>query len=184
MNNDLITILSLIIGILGLVATLVGTYFTYISFVNPISRFKKYLKNAENWEKFQGIENHLSFYRHKNYPNFQIVIDWDKELVKDFHEEWINDGLYPDKTNNASYYVRLEANAMLLDKELFVSLDGHRYFVPVPRVSMSKTKTDEKDFYYDTRQIQLANIVGEYHFGDKNIYDFAKQQKKPILIKE
>ena len=184
MISDLITIISLIIGILGLVATLVGTYFTYISFINPITRFKKYLKNPENWEKFQGIETHLSFYRHKKYPNFQIVIDWDKELVGNFHEEWINDGLYPDKTNNASYYVRLEANAMLLDKELFVSLDGHRYFVPVPRVSMSKTKTDERDFYYDTRQIQLANIVGEYHFGDKNIYDFAKQQKKQILIKE
>src|SRR3989338_2000134 len=76
MNNDLITIISLLIGLLGLVATLVGTYFTYISFVNPIKRFKKYLKNPENWEKFQGIENHLSFYRHKKYPNFQIVIDW------------------------------------------------------------------------------------------------------------
>src|SRR3989344_4645845 len=107
MNNDLITIISLLIGLLGLVATLVGTYFTYISFVNPIKRFKKYLKNPENWEKFQGIENHLSFYRHKKYPNFQIVIDWDKELVENFHEERMNDALYPDKTNNASYYVRL-----------------------------------------------------------------------------
>lgn len=184
MNNDLITILSLMIGILGLVATLVGTYFAYISFINPMVRFKKYLKNPENWEKFQGIEDHLSFYRHKKYPNFQIVIDWDKELVENFHEEWINDGLYPDKTNNASYCVRLEANAMLLDKELFVSLDGHRYFVPVPRVSVSNPETGERDFYYDTRQIQLANIVGVYHFGDKNIYDFAKAQKKPILIKE
>ncbi|PIR96837.1 MAG: hypothetical protein COT91_04580 [Candidatus Doudnabacteria bacterium CG10_big_fil_rev_8_21_14_0_10_41_10] len=183
MNNDLITIISLLIGLLGLVATLVGTYLSYISFVNPLKRFNKYLKNPENWEKFQGIEAHLSFYRHKKYPNFQIVIDWDKELVENFHEEWMNDALYPDKTNNASYYVRLEANGMLLDKELFVSLDGHRYFVPVPRVSISKTKTDERDFYYDTRQIQLANIVGKYHFGDKGIYDFAKSQSKPIEIR-
>ncbi len=182
--NTLITILGFIIGILGLVATLVGTYFAYISFINPITRFKKYLKNPENWEKFQGIENYLSFYRHKKYPNFQIVIDWENKLAENFHEEWINDDLYPDKTNNASYYVRLEANAMLLDKELFVSLDGHRYFVPVPRVSMSKTKTNERDFYYDTRQIQLANIVGEYYFGDKNIYNFAKSQSKPITINE
>lgn len=182
MNNDLITILSLIIGILGLITTLVGTYFTYISFINPITRFKKYLKNPENWEKFQGIDDHLSFYRHKKYPNFQIIIDWDKELVENFYEEWINDGLYPDKTNNASYYVRLEANAMLLEKELFVSLDGHRYFVPVPRITVSRN--GERDFYYDTLQIQLANIVGVYHFGDKNIYDFVKEQKKSILIKE
>jgi hypothetical protein len=184
MNSDLITILSLMIGILGLVATLVGTYFAYISFINPMVRFKKYLKNPENWEKFQGIEDYLSFYRHKKYPNFQIVIDWDKELVKNFHEEWINDGLYPDKTNNASYCVRLEANAMLLDKELFVSLDGHRWFVPVPRVKMSRTKKDEREFYYDDRQIQLANIVGRYHFEDKNIYDFAKMQSRPIEIRE
>jgi len=167
---------------LGLVATLVGTYFTYISFINPITRFKKYLKNPKNWEKFQGTEMHLSIYRHKKYPNFQIIIDWGKPVVENYQEEWIRD--YLDKEHNASYYVRLEANGMLLDRELFVSLDGHRYFVPVPRVSMSKTKTDERDFYYDTRQIQLANIVGEYHFGDKNIYDFAKQQKKAILIKE
>ena len=97
MNNDLITILGFVIGILGLVATLVGTYFTYISFINPITRFKKYLKNPENWEKFQGIENHLSFYRHKKYPNFQIVIDWDKELVENFRgrDELVAQGFDP-----------------------------------------------------------------------------------------
>lgn len=182
MDNNLITILGFIIGMLGLVATLVGTYFTYISFVNPIIRFKKYLKNPENWEEFQGIENHLSFYRHKKYPNFQIVIDWDKELVENFHEEWMNESLYPDKNNNASYHVRLEANSMLLDKELFVSLDGHRYFVPVPKVLI--LKNDERDFYYDTQQVQLSNIVGKYHFGDKGIYDFVKNQSRLITIKE
>lgn len=180
--NDFITILGLILGILGLIATLVGTYLSWISFVNPMNRFKKYLKNQKVWEKFQGIENHLSFYRHKKYPNFQIVIDWDKELVENFYEEWMNDALFPDKTNNASYYVRLEANGMLLEKELFVSLDGHRYFVPVPKIL--SVKNDKREFYYDKRQIQLANIVGLYHFENKNIYDFAKECKKLILIKE
>lgn len=180
MNSDLITILSFILGIIGLVATLVGTFFTYISFVNPMIRFKKYLKNYENWENFQGIEDHLSFYRHKKHPNFQIVVDWNKELVQNFHEEWINDSLYPNKTNNASYYVRLEANAMLLDKVLFVSLDGHKYFVPVPKVLRVGDK--ERDFYYDKQQIQLAKIVGIHHF-EKDIYEFAKECKKPILIK-
>jgi len=49
---------------------------------------------------------------------------------------------------------------------------------------MSKTKRDKREFYYDERQIQLANIVGKYHFEDKNIYDFAKMQSKPIKIKK
>lgn len=172
-------ILSLILGILGLVATLVGTYLTWISFVNPMKRFKKYLKKPLNWEQFQGIENHLSIYRHKKYPNFQIVINWDEEVVENFHEEWINDSLYPDKTNNASYYVRLEANSMLLEKELFVSLDGHRCFVPAPKISFGET--DEREFYYDEQQIQLAKIVGKHNF-EKDIYEFAKECKKDIEI--
>ena len=175
-----ITILGFIIGILGLIATLIGTYFTYISFVNPLYRFRKYLERADGWEKFSGLEDHLSFYRYKKYPGFQVVIDWNQPIVENFHEEWINDALYPDKTNNASYWVRLETNGMLLDKELFVSLDGHRYFVPVPRTAISKN--GERDFYYDARQVQLANIVGRYHFGDQNIYDFAKDQSKSIAI--
>lgn len=172
--------LSLIIGILGFIATLVGAYFTYISFVNPIHRFKKYLKNPNAWEKFQGLESHLSIYRHKKYPNFQIVIDWDKAVVKNYQEEWIKK--YPDKENNISYFVQLEANAMLLEKELFVSLDGGRVFVPVPRRFSQNGKLL---YWYDLIQIQLANIIGK-HYGPtvKSIYEFAKQQKKPISIKD
>ncbi len=182
--SDLITILSLVIGIVGLVATAIGTYLTYISFVNPTKRFNKYLKKPDNWEQFIGIESHLYYYRHRKYPSFQLVINWDRSVVENFHEEWIKDALYPNKTNNASYYVMLEANGVLLDKELFVSLDGHRWFVPVPRIQISKIKKDEREFYYEKRQIQVANIVGKYHFEDKNIYDFAKMQSKPIKIKE
>ena len=173
-----ITILGFIIGILGLVATLVGTYFTYISFVNPITRFKKYLKNPKDWEKFQGTEMHLSIFRLKKYQNFQIVIDWDKPVVENYKEEWIRD--YPDKEHSASYFVRLEANAMLLEKELFVSLDGGRIFIPSPRRTL---KNDELVYWYDPIQIQLANIIGEYYL-EKDINEFAKQQKKPILIKK
>lgn len=176
MSDKIITVLSLTIGALGLIATLVGTYFSYISFVNPITRFRKYLKNPKDWGKFQGTEMHLSIYRYKKYPNFQIVIDWDKTVVENYREEWIKD--YPDKEHNASYYVRLEANAMLLEKELFVSLDGGRIFVPSPRRTL---KNDELVYWYDAIQIQLANIIGEYYL-EKDINEFAIQQKKPILI--
>jgi len=174
-------IISLTIGIIGLIATLVGTYFTYISFVNPIRRFKKYLKKPDEWEEFQGIEMHLSIFRYKKYPNFQIVIDWDKPVVDDYHEEWIKD--YSDKKHNASYFVRLETNAMLLEKELFVLLDGGRIFVPVPRKSFENNNNNNMVYWYDPIQIQLANIVGKY-YQEKDIREFALQQKKRILIKE
>jgi len=171
-------ILSLTIGILGLIATLSGTYFTYISFVNPVHRFRRYLKNSSNWEKFQGTEVSLSIYRHKRYPNFQIIVDWDETIVENYQEEWMRD--YPDKEHNASRFVRLEANAMLLETELFVSLDGGRTFAPVPRRS---SQNDRFTYWYDKIQVQLANIIGEYSW-EKDINEFASKQKKPILIKE
>lgn len=178
MEDKTITILGLAIGLLGLVATLVGTYFTYISFINPITRFKKYLKNPKGWKKFQGAEIHLSIFRHKKYPNFQIIIDWDKPVVENYQEEWIRD--YSDREHNTSYFVRLEANAMLLEKELFVSLDGGRAFIPSPRRTLENEKLV---YWYDTMQIQLANIIGEYPW-ERDINEFAAEQKKPILIKK
>ena len=170
---DIITIISLLIGLVGLIATIIGTYLTYISFINPIIRFRRFLKNPKKWEKFEGIEDNIYFYRYNKYPNFQIVIDWEKEIVDNFQEEWMS--FFPNSQNNASYYVKLEVNGMLLDKELFVSLDGHRYFVPVPRI---KTIDGERKFYYDYKQIQLANIVGRYYLDEENgILGFAKSQK-------
>lgn len=82
---------------------------------------------------------------------------------------------YPDNENNASYHVKFEVNGMLLDKELFVSLDAHRYFVPVPRI---KRDGDKKSYFYDKKQINISNIIGRYHSNEKNINEFVKNQKK------
>lgn len=139
------------------------------------------MKVPSNWEKFQGIENHLSFYRCKKYPNFQLVIDWDREHVKDFFEEWMSSVQLNNIMKNASYFVRLEVNGMLLDKELFASLDGHRYFVPVPRIDVAES--GEYVYYYDSQQIQLANIIGLYNFGDCSIVDFVKNQHVNISLR-
>lgn len=176
-----ITILGIVIGIFGLAASIVGTYLAWISFVNPMRRFKKYLKNQNGWEKFIGIEDHIYFYRYRKYPNFQITIDWDKEIVANFYEEWIDNLLISDKDNNASYIVGIEINSILMDKELFVSLDGHRYFVPVPNRIIAKE--GKANFFYSQRQVQLANIVGRYHF-EKNIFEFAKNADINISAKK
>ena len=121
-----ITILSLMIGVLGFVATLVGIYFTYISFVNPIGRFWKYLRDPDNWEKVSVIEDYFTVYRHKKHPGYQIIIDWDKPVVKNYQEDWIRD--YPNREHNSSYFVKLEANGIFLMKELFVWMEEELLF--------------------------------------------------------
>ncbi|MCF6765189.1 hypothetical protein L3V82_05350 [Thiotrichales bacterium 19S3-7] len=181
MDKMIITIVSLIfgmigllLGILGLIATLIGVWFSYISFVNPIKRFKKYVKNSNDWERFHRIENLIDCFRHKKYPTFQLIIDYDLVIVKDFSEDWI--GACPDKGSNASYHVQYKVNDMLFKTELFVLLDGGRNFVPVPRVEVNQDQPNSRQFYYDIEQIQIANIVGKYHFED-NIYDYAMNHK-------
>jgi len=176
--DKVITVLSLSIGIIGLFATLTGSYFTYISFINPLVRFKRYLKDSEGWEKFLGVEKSITRYRYKKHPNFQIVVDWDNVVAEDFNEEWMAYTL--DDGNNASYHVRLEVNGMVLEKELFLSLDGHRYFVPVPK-TMTYYDGDSRSFYYRPLQIQLANIIGDFYRGN-NIYDFIREQRMDIPI--
>ena len=177
---DGITILGIVIGILGLLASIAGTYLAWISFVDPMQRFEKYLKDPNGWEKFIGIEDHIYFYRYKKYPNFRIVIDWNKAIERDFSEEWMNNIPISDKKNNASYIVSMEVNSMLIDKELFVSLDGHRYFVPVPNRFI--VNDGIMTFFYNQRQVQLANIVGKYFF-EKDIFKFAKRTLIDISAK-
>lgn len=173
-------LLNYILGITGSIASIFGLYFTYISFINPIRRFNCFLSKSDNWEKFIGVENNLSIYRHKRYPNFQIVVDWSESVAENFHEEWIHS--YPDNEHNASYFVRLESNGMLLDKEPFVSLDGGRYFVPVPRIEMSKTEENKREFYYDKRQVQLANVIGEFYLQGDDIHAFMSKQNEMSKI--
>src|SRR5579884_3759106 len=133
--------LGLIIGILGLLATLFGTYIAYETYISPMTRFKKFLKKANNWEVVSKDDS-SDIYRYKRQPGYQLTIDWSKSLVHGFKEPWIRQ--YPDENNNTSYHVVLEANGVFLNKELFVTLDGGREFVPVP-----KAKSRSKTFDFD-----------------------------------
>lgn len=169
-----VTIISLIIGVLGFVATLVGTYLTYISYINPVhKRFQKYLNKPGDWERVFK-DQHLTVFRHKDHLGFQITINWNETIVSDYRETWIR--RYPDQEHNNSYLVAMEANGIFIGKELFVSLDGGRGFVPVPRIRM---EGEERKFYYDSLQVKLARIVAKYPL-ERSLEEFAASQAIPI----
>jgi hypothetical protein len=158
------------LGFFGLIASILGLYISYETFINPLIRFNRYLSRPLLWEKFIGMKDSIYFFRYKELPNFQISVKWDFTIVDNFFEEWMKNIFIADKTNNSSYLVGLEANGMLLDKELFVSLDGHRYFVPAPRIMLVE---DERIFFYEGRQIYLAQIVGSFGIYE-DIFEFSK----------
>lgn len=175
--QDIITVLGLILGILGLLATCAGLYISYVSYINPMKRFTKYLSKPEGWER-ANKDAHLTVFRYKKQPGFQITSNWNEVVTEGFTESWIRD--YPDREHNSSYYVTLEANGVFLLKELFVTLDGGRGFVPVPKIKLVG-KNKKRHFYYNQLQIRLARIISSYPLED-SIEKFASTQKVEIEV--
>jgi hypothetical protein len=72
--------------------------------------------------------------------------------------------LYRPDLHAASYYVTVKFNGMPIERELFLSYDGGRNFVPVPNKFPDKGILRH---YYTKTQISIYNIVGYDYFGDR-----------------
>jgi hypothetical protein len=68
---------------------------------------------------------------------FQIVIDYADAIREDFHEAWTDRFDFPDK-HHTYYSVLLTISGLPIREVYFVSLDGGRYFVPVPELISNK----------------------------------------------
>ncbi len=169
-------IISLIFGILGLVATLFGTALAFVTYVSPMTRFNWYLKNPRNWKKARA--DYLQIFQYEGQPGFQIVSNHGEAEVEHFQDEWIYN--YPDMTHNSSYFVELHANGVFICRELFVTLDGGRGFIPVPNVDYVE---DKAIYSYNSLQVMLARVISTFPRGKAaSIEEFAAEQKIPIQI--
>jgi len=167
--------LSVLISILGLAATLVGIYLAYLFYINPSKRFNEYLKNPKNWEEYRQSDlSPVDIYRHKYFPDFQIKVSHES-LNNDFNEDWIKD--YPDKTKE-TYLVKLIAKGIEIAQFVFLSLDGDRINVPLPKIG-----ANGKKYYYSDLQINLYQVIDKFNTsGEYPITDFISEQKKDIVI--
>lgn len=157
--------LSIILGILGLVATLVGSGLAYIAFVNPMVRFKWYLKKKDNWRTiFPRVEGLSEYSQYSKHPEFTIEEIYDRRWERD--EPWMKKVIRPDKSCHASQ-IALKVSGNIIHTENFLSMDGSRIFVPIPKVdTKGKDKEAEFIYYYDEIQILLAGLLGKYHIYD------------------
>ena len=165
-----------IITILGFIATIVGSILAIFTFVSSIWRLKFYLKKPLNWRKVY-IGRIKYNWQYKNHPEFTIEVDdenknWDTGVK----ENWMRD--YPNPTKSTSL-VRIKANGQVLMVENFISLDGGRYFVPLPKRHINTDQEKENEYWYTPLQVNLSRIVGEYYRGD-SIEDFIKSHNLKI----
>lgn len=119
-----------------------------------IEYFESRLKDS-NWES-RYINNDEVWV---NVPNNSLQIVTGKEPV-DFSEPWTDKFPNP-KSYSYSVYLRI-ANTII--KELqFISVDGGRIFVPIPKIEMNGDA--ERVFFWDSNSLEMTvcRIIGSFY---------------------
>ena len=103
---------------------------------------------------------------------YQIENTYEVES-KNFSEPCIKG--FPDPHRSSSW-VELKVSGATIEQVLFVSLDGGRYFVPMPeqRVTENEDGSIERNFFYDRSSLryQLGNVIGRFYIKD-SLVQFA-----------
>ncbi len=168
----MISFISILLGVLGLA----GVMLTALMYVNPRLRVDYYLRKPRNWEKITLDLNGMhSIWRYKNHPEFTIEkTDDEQEWSYDKRESWMKYPL-PDPSKYTKVYL-VKAGGVIVYVEHFITLDGGRYLVPLPRVSYHSEKEIANEYYYTTLQVRLAQVIGTF-YRMKDIHEFIRHNE-------
>jgi hypothetical protein len=95
---------------------------------------------------------------------FQIVIDWDSR--EDFAGEWTRP--FPDSKSTKKYPVKLTIAGVTVKVFYFISVDGGRYFIPMPDIGEVHTNKsgefESREFIWkrDSLIFKVAEIISEF----------------------
>ncbi|MBD1920986.1 ATP-binding protein [Microcoleus sp. FACHB-831] len=120
----------------------------------PLERMKLLLNDFKDW----GSINEDTQLYHKQFPEF--TVRQDKQINEPFAPEpW--SACFPD-TSAHSFEVELRYFETIIHKERFVSCDGGRYLIPLPKIERSNS---ERKFYIQQTSFayKIAKIFWRYH---------------------
>jgi hypothetical protein len=151
-----------LIGWLGLILTLATLPLAIITYISPKHRLNRYLNHPSKWKEIDlDLLGFKSIWQFTPHPEFTIKqLDDTEEWAYDAVEPWMTYH-FPDSSKR-TYRLHVRANDVVVYSELFISLDGGRYFVPLPRVAYAKDKSGN-NYYYEPIQIKISRIVGSYY---------------------
>jgi uncharacterized protein YacL (UPF0231 family) len=167
-------VLSWILAMSGLIASVIGIWFSYITYTSPMIRFKWYLKRKDNWKMiFPRVKGISDYHQYSKHPEFTLEEVYDRRWERD--EPWMKKVIRPDPACHASQ-IALKVNGNIVHTENFISMDGGRITVPIPKLDTKGQDKEEKFvYYYDEIQILLAGLLGKYHIYD-SLEDFCKDK--------
>jgi predicted HTH transcriptional regulator len=117
----------------------------------PLERMKKLLNQSKDWV---SMNDDTQIY-HKLFPEF--TIRQGKSSNESFNEPWSDQFINPSAYK---FEVELRYFGTLIHKEIFVSCDGGRYQIPLPKISQNSDKK-----YYIKKEsfaYKIAKIYWQY----------------------
>ncbi len=136
-----------------------------------LEKFENLLENS-SWRK--EIINHTETWFCDDDNSYQIEKG---ESENKFTEKWTQ--VYPDKFGSYSYPVYLKVGGVPIKQFLFVSCDGGRIFVPIPR---RKIVDNKRIFQFNTNSLEykLGKIIGDFYIYE-TIEKIAEMSKIEII---
>lgn len=162
---------SVLAGIVGGLVT--GSFFHLLQKLASARSKEAFFKALKNPNKWSTRDSEIYF--HNDKPEFSIEVgDWDRSLNPTYYNHYA----FPDKENNALVPIKLKIHDKEVDGTLFMTLDGGRNLVPLPRSQYKSEDAKEEDHYifWDLEHFDfdLYKIIGEI-YRDENIEAFAKK---------
>lgn len=144
---------------------------------DSFATWRSFLANGE-WSKevLTTEHGHKSVWTSLDDMTYQIE-DPHVVEVEHFSEPWVK--RFPDP-HASSRWINLNISGVTIKQELFVSLDGGRYFVPIPEIAHVGDKWEPSDYkyYYDRKSLRflLGKVIGRFYSFVKNLEEFSARQ--------
>ena len=138
---------------------------------NTLSDFEHVLESSK-WTK-SLIDQHTIWICDDD-NTFQIE---ESQERRDFREPWTT--IYPDRSSSASP-VYLRIGPVVVKELTFISMDGHRIFVPM--AELRPVGDDEVEYFWNRNslQVKVCKIIGEYYIYE-NLDGVARRSRVAIV---
>lgn len=110
-------------------------------------------------DKFHNIEinSHSMVASYKK--NLSISIAWGLEHNNDFREDWAND--FPDSKAMSSY-IDFFYNGVLVYRDIIVSVDGGRCYIPLPNMEFDEKTHKIIDLSVTWQQYEFIKMINKF----------------------
>jgi hypothetical protein len=135
---------------------------------NTLETFEQLLEDADEWVKEWIDDKEVWVYKYD--AVYQIVIEDD---YHEFTESWTQ--VYPDKFGSDRFSVKLKINNTTIKQLSFISCDGGRITVPLPK---SEVVEEELKYYWCQNSIdfKVGRIIGRFYIYN-SLFGIARMSK-------